>query len=121
MNRNYFKNRLKFARLRMGLTQRELATKIGISTNAIFYYETGHRFPKVEFLYKLAQALSVTADYLLEENDTPENTIIAEKPNLNPGKELKQRIEYVKKIGEEFFQNYSESITNDYELILKNK
>lgn len=48
---------LKIMRIRRGMTQVELAAKVGISQNALSFYEVGSRSPRMDILYKLADAL----------------------------------------------------------------
>ena len=55
---------IKKARLNAGLTQDQLAKKMGISKNTISGYENGVSMPKVEFLYPLMDALNVDANYI---------------------------------------------------------
>lgn len=56
---------LKQLRLSSGLTQKELAEKIGITKSVISYYELQERTPSPEILVKLASIFNVTTDYLL--------------------------------------------------------
>jgi transcriptional regulator with XRE-family HTH domain len=60
-----FKDRLRQARDSRGLSQVELASKTGMQSAAISHFETGQRSPSFENLRKLADALSVSVDYLL--------------------------------------------------------
>ena len=48
---------LKIMRIRRGMTQVELARKVGISQNALSFYEVGNRSPRMDVLYKLAEVL----------------------------------------------------------------
>ena len=48
---------LKILRVRKGMTQADLAEKVGVSQNTIFLYEAGNRFPRNSVLEKLAAAL----------------------------------------------------------------
>lgn len=48
---------LKIMRIRRGMTQVELAQKVGISQNALSFYEVGNRSPRMDVLYKLAEVL----------------------------------------------------------------
>ena len=48
---------LKIMRIRKGMTQIELARKIGKSSNMIYFYESGLTAPRTETLEKLATAL----------------------------------------------------------------
>ena len=48
---------LKIMRIRRGMTQRELAEKVGIEFHAISAYEKGLRFPRRDILARLAETL----------------------------------------------------------------
>ena len=48
---------LKFRRIKQGMTQAELANKVGVCQNTISFYETGSRFPRKDILFKLADSL----------------------------------------------------------------
>ena len=48
-----------------GISKQELCRKVGITYNALFYYETGKRFPKTDVLFNLASVLGVTVEELL--------------------------------------------------------
>lgn len=50
----------------LNLTQRELASAVGVTPNAIAQYESGARKPDIIMLKKLAIALHCTTDQLLE-------------------------------------------------------
>lgn len=49
-----------------GITQRELAKKLGVAQPTITQYETGARKPDIVTLKKLAKILGCTTDQLLE-------------------------------------------------------
>ncbi len=57
--------RIREARIECGLSQRVLAEKIGMAQNTIAQYEAGTAKPRLDVLFKLAQALNATTDYLL--------------------------------------------------------
>lgn len=57
--------RLKIKRLEKGLTQDELAKKVGVIKVTISNYETGLRFPRKEILDKLAVALECESSELI--------------------------------------------------------
>lgn len=57
-------DRLKEARIRAGMTQEELAKKIGVTKGAIANYENGVSVPKIEFLYPLMEALGIDANFV---------------------------------------------------------
>ena len=77
-------SRIKAAREAAGMTQEQLGQKIGVTGVAIMRYEKGQRELTVKNLEALADALGVTASYLLGNQPTEEpmeemNTHIALK------------------------------------------
>lgn len=58
--------RLRAARRRAGLTQRELAAKAGVSAMSISRYECGRRYPSGRTLLKITRALGIRASTLFE-------------------------------------------------------
>lgn len=56
---------LKDLRLKVNLTQRQLADLIGVKRNTICMYEKGTRVPTLRNLQKLAKALSVSDEEIL--------------------------------------------------------
>ena len=64
-----FKDRLKDARLKAGLTQAELAEKVSVTARTIQNYEMGTRKPNSKIVAALAAALGTTVDYLLSGAD----------------------------------------------------
>ncbi len=66
-----FSNRLKYLRSTEDLTQRDLATKLGITSGAVGMYESGKRFPDNKILSKIADYFHVSTDYLLGRTDDP--------------------------------------------------
>lgn len=59
--------RLKLARLKARLSQRELAGRVGVSAMSISKYENNVMVPGAETLVKLAQALEVRLEFLLRQ------------------------------------------------------
>lgn len=60
-------NSFKRARLIAGLTQTEVAEKLGVSSVAVCQWETGKRMPRVKRLQTVADVLHTTVAELLEE------------------------------------------------------
>jgi len=60
-----FGNMLKELRRKAGMTQKELAGKVGVTKSVISYYELSERSPSPEMLMKLASVFHVSTDYLL--------------------------------------------------------
>ncbi len=57
--------RLKSLRNQTGLTQKQLAERLGVTKSVVSYYELQERYPSPEVLIKLAQIFHVSTDYLL--------------------------------------------------------
>jgi len=68
---NLFPQRLSAARLRRGLSQDDLAKRANLQPSAISHFETGTRKPSFDNLKRLADALEVSADYLLGRSSEP--------------------------------------------------
>lgn len=69
-----FHNRLKEARITSGMTQEELAIKIGVTKGAIANYENNVSHPKEEILYRLFDVLKVEPNFLFQD-EVPCGTI----------------------------------------------
>ena len=64
-----FSERLKNRRKKVGLTQVDVAGKLGISQQAYASWERGVKKPTQENLVKIAQILNVSIDYLVGNSD----------------------------------------------------
>lgn len=60
-----FKERLKDARKNEGLTQKELALRIGRTDDCIHDWECGRSEPSIDDIIAIAQILNISTDYLL--------------------------------------------------------
>ena len=81
-----------------GMTQKELASRIGVTEAVISRYVSGDRDPKPEVLGNIATALKTTSDYLLgienEEFDHPRiRRMIARNASKMTEKERKELID----------------------------
>ena len=57
---------LKTLRVSVGKTQKELANRLGVSQGALSMWETGISSPKITELPKIAEALQVPVETVLE-------------------------------------------------------
>ena len=64
-----FKDRLKDLRIKNGLTQGELASKLFISRQSLSHYELGYSLPNRMVLNSMALYLNVSLKYLLNGHD----------------------------------------------------
>lgn len=60
-----FGNRLKHLRTKSGVTQAQLAERLGLTKSVISAYETGLRMPSYEILIQISRIFKVSTDYLL--------------------------------------------------------
>ena len=72
-------DKLKEARKNTGLTQTELAEKLCVSRQAITKWETGKGIPDVDNLRMISKVLNVSIDFLLDDEETLDKTVIKEQ------------------------------------------
>lgn len=65
MNENNLGGRIADLLKQSGLTQRELADRVGITEVSLSRYISGNRTPKGPVIANIANALHTTSDYLL--------------------------------------------------------
>lgn len=58
-------------RVAAGITQEELATKLGVDRSTVTKWETGQSLPRTHLLPKLAELFGCTVDELLGIEKTP--------------------------------------------------
>lgn len=68
---NGFPEKLRSLRSTFGLSQREVANCLNLSSSIISSYETGERTPSVEVLIRLATLYQCSTDYLLGRDTKP--------------------------------------------------
>lgn len=75
--------KLKSARKEAGLTQEQLAVKLMVSRQAITKWEADKGMPDIENLKSLSQLLGVSVDYLLDNGEQLNLSVIREEINLD--------------------------------------
>jgi len=68
-------DRIKQKRQSAGLTQEELATRLGSSQQQIYKYERGVNEPSASVIFELARILNTTSDWLLGLTDNDERPL----------------------------------------------
>lgn len=63
-----FGERIVIARKKIGLSQKELAEKLGISATRLNYWEKDKRFPPIPMLNSLCEILQLEGDELIGRN-----------------------------------------------------
>ena len=71
--------RIKELRVELGLNQKDIAEKLGITQQAYANYERGARQPDNNTLIKLAKLFDVSIDYLLGISDFPKQMSLDEQ------------------------------------------
>ena len=85
-----FSERLQQALNQKEMTQKELASRSGVTESAISYYIKGQRTPSGAVLMRIAKALDTTTDYLLGSVDSS-----------TPPQEDNERLQFLqRKLGE---------------------
>ena len=76
-----FGTRLKELRKQNGLTQQQLAERVGVTKSVIYFYELKERAPSPDVLTKLSYIFHVSTDYLLgiERNKTVDVTGLSDE------------------------------------------
>ena len=64
-----FKDKLKDNRLRLGLSQEDLAQKIFVSRSAVAKWEQGRGIPEDDSLERLSELFGIPSDVLLSKED----------------------------------------------------
>ena len=65
-----FKDKIRAKRTEMGLSQYQLALRLGVTPPCVAGWETGRTVPKTEMLVKLAEVFGCTLDDLYEKKVT---------------------------------------------------
>ncbi len=86
-------NRFKAARMRKGITQKEAAITLGVSVQAVSYWETGARMPSKKTLSELADLYGVTVDYLIGREEERDKQKAKESLSRQFGREQEPLIE----------------------------
>lgn len=92
MNYEIFSQRLKDARSKKQLTQRQLADKIGVSATTLTNYETNKsKVPGADVLVSLSKALDVSIDWLLG-NEIASEKASNKSPNVINREDIQQAL-----------------------------
>ena len=80
--------RIRSRRERLGLTQRELAAMLGVTSQHVSAIEKDNRVPSLQSLEKIAQELGVTLDFLVSGKDEKESMVTSVIPAIKTDKRL---------------------------------
>lgn len=99
MNDNDLGNRITDLLKRSGLTQRELADRVGVTEITMTHIINGDRIPKGPIIANIANALHTTTDYLLGTEEKKDTAEVATK------EQERKAIQKIRKIVEELGEN----------------
>ena len=76
-------NRIRQARMRLGLTIAALAESVGVTVAAVSFWEQGRSSPNASHFNRLSHVLGVSHDWLLAEDDVmSDEALILSQPEL---------------------------------------
>jgi transcriptional regulator with XRE-family HTH domain len=84
---------IREARLRSGLTQQELADRLGTSQSVITRWESGQRSPTVETLSRAVRACGLDVNVSLAGYDRDHELMIRQNLDLSPGARLSKMVD----------------------------
>lgn len=75
----FISEKIRYCRLSLEMSQRELAQEVGVSLRMITDYETGEAIPRRSTLSNLSRVLHVSVSYLLDNSlDLPDDEFYEE-------------------------------------------
>ena len=83
-----FADRFRQCRRAAGLTQAELALRLGVQISTISSYERGAAYPRAELLIAVASILHVSLDYLLALSDVSTDFVPSSRGHVHGGPDL---------------------------------
>lgn len=95
--------RIKLARKNAHMTQQDLAEAVGVAKSTIAGYEIGVREPDSIRIYRIAKALGVSGDYLLDIEIEPAPDYIPSPEALKVAKDFDALTEEGKRLALGFF------------------
>lgn len=100
-----FHDRLKEARLNLGLTQEQLAIKIGVAKSTLNGYEKGNREPNMLTVQKLMQNLNIDANFLWQDEMNDATELIVSSNEWNHIKKYRNLDSYGRKQVDSVLEN----------------
>lgn len=99
-----FGKKLRLLRKKAGITQANLAKKLGISPSTVGMYEQGRREPDSAMLVKIADTFDVSVDYLIDFKKS--------KRKFENADEIADRIEFILR-NKDYLKNSKNAISSE--------
>lgn len=109
-----FHELLKQTRINRGLSQKEVAEKLGVAKSTYSMYESGYREPNLETIIKIADIYDVSTDYLMGLSDKEENL-------CNMTTFIDEIDDYMQEVGEFLYYNPTHKQLFDASMEVKQK
>lgn len=87
MNNTSLGDRIKYHRKRLGMTQEQLAQRIGVSTQAVSKWENNLSCPDISVLPELAEIFDISVDELLGKDTASGTATVKEAEPVDEGEE----------------------------------
>lgn len=81
MDKTAFTERITKLRIEKGLSQHQLAQRLGVKRSVVSYYESGDRLPSFDVLIEMSRVFNVSTDYLLKGKDASRIIDVSELDN----------------------------------------
>ena len=78
-----FSEKLQILRKNKGLTQEELAEKLGVSRQAVAKWESSLVYPDIYNLIQISNLMNVSVDYLVKDQDCAVNISVEEQTDID--------------------------------------
>ena len=78
-----FSEKLQILRKNRGLTQEELAEKLGVSRQAVAKWESSLVYPDIYNLIQISNLMNVSVDYLVKDQDCAVNISAEEQTDID--------------------------------------
>ncbi len=115
MGINDFGIRLAAARKEQGLTQEQVAARLGVTPQAVSKWERGNGYPDMELLYFICEVLNCSSDYLLSRDASI--LCLTETKDKKAAEQLLQKV-LAEPLTLEMGSGFTELLTKEYQELL---
>lgn len=97
-----FGRRVRQSREERGWSQGDLARECGLTPSGVAHFEAGRREPRLTSIVRLAEALDISADYLVGISNQPQASVARSSKIANlVGRMRSEDVEFLEKMAQE--------------------
>lgn len=112
---NEFGNFLYELRKEKGMTQAQLADRLGVTNKAVSKWETGEAMPETALLVPISEIFGVTVDELLNGRRSEEKDFYGEEPKEEPAEDFREFLEgHLFKRGKEDEETFLDKVSGAF-------